>query len=146
MKCRSISSTLRRAQRLHKSLPLTLTLTNSCTASSAVCTPGTLVYSVLSASSVWKRTLKTVHEGGTQARNHAGGHYHPSDFGGRPLSSRQVALRDQQRHFARARHDILFTANTWFREQEREQRQAVPRKDGATETEHVCTIATRTPR
>ena len=40
-----------------KSLPLTLTLTNSLEASSAVCTPGTLVCSVPSASSVWKRIL-----------------------------------------------------------------------------------------
>ena len=69
--------------------------------------------------------------------------YHPSVFGGSPLSSRHVVLRDQQQLFARARRDILFTANTGLREQEREQS---TRKDGAIETQHVCTIAVKTPR
>ena len=59
MTCSCLSSTLRRSQRLReKSLPRTLTLTNSCTASSAVCTPGTRVCSMLSAWSVWKRDLR----------------------------------------------------------------------------------------
>ena len=31
--------------------------------------------------------------------------YHPSVFGGSPLSSRHVVLRDQQQLFARARRD-----------------------------------------
>ena len=39
-----------------------------------------------------------VHEGDTQALNHSGNCYHPSDFDGSPRSSRHVSLHDKQLH------------------------------------------------
>merc|ERR1712136_116278 len=61
---------------------------------------------------------------------------HPSVFGGSPLSSRHVVLRDQQQLFARARRDSLFTANTGLREQEREHRHKEGRGNRGTACVH----------
>ena len=146
MTCSCISSTLRRSQRpREKSLPLTLTLTNYCTASSAVCTPGTRVCSMLSASSVWKRDLRQFMQA---TRKHATSLV-AITIQAISVPARSPVAMSPRETSNRTSHErektFLFTANTRMRKQE-EQRQVVSRKDGATETQHVRTIATRTPR
>ena len=116
---------------------LTLTLTNSCTASSVVCTPHPRVLVRL------EEDHNQFHEGDTQARNQAGGDVSPKRFRWQ-LSSRHVALGDTPLHIRKSEKRNLLHRENGFRANKNESRGKWCQGNVATETQHVCTIALKT--
>ena len=86
-----------------KSLPLTLTLTNS-----AVCLPDTRVLCALCLTCLEKKP-SLVHEGDTQTLDHSGDRQHASDFDGSPLSPVATSRCETNNStIAGARHETPF--------------------------------------
>ena len=85
-----------------------------------------------------------VHAGDTQARNHAGGHVSSKRFRWQPALQSAMSCCETSNSSSQER-DVTCSAPP-TQDCANKNGSRGTRKDGATETQHVCTIAMKTPR
>ena len=144
MTCRSISSTLRRTQRPRRvsaadidPLPTPSKLLRTCAHLAPSCALCLLPH-------MFGKGPSPVHEGDTQALNHAGGHVSSKRFRWQPALQSPCRVARQTTAQSQVRDGTFSSPPTQVCGNNNESRGT--RKDGATETQHVCTIAMKTPR